>query len=826
MAADQSTYDAFNPQVNVAAPGGVPNFKPAGEGMSFKSSLGEALKGLGDLVGTVTSGVDAIIKSNIEGDRQAVATERDKQISDLEATYGTQAVSQLLRPGELSPAMRGAGAPRTAPTDTMSGPQFPPPEFSETMTPGGQLVGQDKPLPKDINDLPGRANALYNARNDGHISDTYYWGRLADIASDIRSRYPRGYRDYIDNKIQAITGRDPANAYIESLIKDINSNLGDKNKNMDKLLAEFYQGNLVGRPGVTQMIKGLTSGRISYDTGVDFLGALKQEDAKNETALKQYNERKAAGEDAAHSAAVYASTRAPTIVNEYFRGMSTVNGEGVLDISTPEALNRVASEYRQGKRQLSEQVANTLATQVGAWIQAADKAIDEDFQKNGVYRDMANDPEKIKQIKALHLEPLVQLQKAFSTKDLSAAASIKNTVDAVHNDFNLKMVNDKDLGHFGLSLRWLKENVGDQGAAAVLVRQEFQGLLNGFSQKGKAIAAQLMTPDNVYNTLLGAKDYTSLTSAITAIREGAAENGYKVDSPQVKKTYAQLFKDIEDTLAGKDIKPETRQALVKSIFGPDNFNVLREIAPDKKDPYNPNIVVPGYQSLFYRLTQQDIAKNVHDLGPAYEKMYLNWVQTAVRTDLFGRDLVRLNEILTRSGGMNESLYSLNWNTNTKNFEVKVKPVSQEDTTSGRYRFERMSDDKNIRDTVASLNKGLSGMANAAVGLGRSGTDVDGFVLEQLVAAGVTSLDQIGQMPSKVRMAIQNAYAVEAFNKAQGEIRRTKQDELYTNPTFRGDHAVPAPAPTNAVKTESIRPTPVMTRGRPSPMPPAELGPGE
>jgi hypothetical protein len=193
------------------------------------------------------------------------------------------------------------------------------------------------------------------------------------------------------------------------------------------------------------------------------------------------------------------------------------------------------------------------------------------------------------------------------------------------------------------------------------------------------------------------------------------------------------------------------------------------------------------------------------------------MQTAVRTDLFGRDLTRLGEILnTVKGRPEDNLYNIKWDTNTKTMKFESKAPAT---------YEEVGRNRAINDTLASLNKGLSGMANAAVGLGKTGTDVDGFVLEQLIAAGVPGLDQVSQMPSKVRNAIQNAYAQEAFKKAQGEIRRTKQDELYTNPTFRGDNAVPAPA-ANAVKTESIRPAPVMTRGRPSPMPPAELGPGE
>lgn len=776
----QSTYDAFNPQANVPAPGGVPYFKPAGENMAFKSPLGEALRGFGELVGTVTQGVDDIIKSKITGDVETeVDPQRKKQISDLEATYGTQAVNQLLRPGEQTAGMR-AGAPME-PTQAISGPQYPAPEYSESMTPGGLVAGAQK-LPKDINDLPGKINSLYNARNDGHVSDTYYWGRLSDIASDIRSRYPRGYRNYIDNKIQEITGRDPANMYVESLIRDINTNLGDKNKARDKLIEQFYQGTLVGRPGVPQMIQGLTNGTKTFEEGTNFLGSIQRDDDKMATSLKRYQEAKARREGVSDEAAHYANTSAPLIVNSFFRGMKAAGGQnGMPNIATPEDMYRIAAEYKQsGGKTMDKQVAISLATTVSAWYDAASKAIDEDFQKNGVFKDMANDPDKIQKIKDLHLLPLKQLQEAFFQGNVSAAANVTNRNEAAHADYESRILNNKDLSANVLAIDYFRKTLGDQGAAALIEREPIKGLLNDFSQKGKAIAAQLMTPDDVTKQL-GGKDYKSLTASIEAIRTGAREKGYPVDHPQVKKTYQQLFRDIEDTLVGKDIKMETKAEMFKSVFSPDNFRVLREISSDKRDPYNPNVVIPGYQSLFYRLTKSDIAATAKELGPEYTRMYLNWVQTASRTDLFGRDVVRLGEQLDQIKNTPESeLYRIDWNTATKNFDLKINPNSRGDPMSGKLTLARNTM-PGIQDTIASMNKGLTSMANVAKGLGFEGTDIDGFALDQLVQAGVPGLDKVGQMPSKITDAIRNAYAKERFAAEQAKTRRQIQEQKYLSP---------------------------------------------
>lgn len=798
--AETTTYGPINPQVNVAAPGGVPNFKPAGEGMSFKSGLGEALKGLGDLVGTVTQGVDAIIKSNVTGDAEnEVDPERKKMLGDLEATYGTQAVSGLLRPGEKRP---------DANTQPITGPQFPAPEYSEVSQ--ETLTGGPTKLPKDINDLPGKINAIYNARNDGHISETYYWGRLSDIASDIRSRYPRGYRNYIDNKIQEITGRDPANAYIESLIRDINTNLGDKNKDLDKLKAEFYQGNIIGRPGVANILNGLTSGQISVAEGNQLLGKIKAQDALQETHLKNYQEAKARKEDASDAAARYANSIAPMKVNEYFRGIQTINGNEVLDIRTPEDLNRLAMRYKQGNQKIDAKTGIFLATQVSAWIQAADKAIDEDFQKNGVYKDMANDPQKIKQIKDLHLEPLKQLQEAFFKGDVSAVANITNMNTAAHDDFANKMLNDKDFAWNSLALKWLKTTIGDQGAAELLARGPLQGILNSFDAKSKAIMGQFMTPDAV-GKQLGGKDYKSLVDGINAINAGAADLGMSKNHPQVIKTYDQLFQMIEEGLASPDLKPESKTELFKSIFGEANREVLRSVAPDRYDPKQPNKVVPGYQTLFYRLTRKEIAEAAWNSTPEVKGMYLDWIQTAVREDLFKPELTRLGEQLKSVAASNN--YQVVWDTNSKTLRVKVDNqdlstqgiIDRVAADRGTGRSEARGELRNLLDTQSSLNKGLMGMANAARGMGLKGDDVDGFVLEQLVAAGVTGINNVGGMPPKVKEAINSAYLAQKNKMEDAKKKQSERDKLYTSPDFEPPTPAPKPNP-GAVKTISYRPT--------------------
>lgn len=65
-----------------------------------------------------------------------------------------------------------------------------------------------------------RIQTLQNAVSQGKISQTNYYGRLATLSKQLRTKYP-GYEGIVDSTIQSVTGTRPANAYRDALFAEV-----------------------------------------------------------------------------------------------------------------------------------------------------------------------------------------------------------------------------------------------------------------------------------------------------------------------------------------------------------------------------------------------------------------------------------------------------------------------------------------------------------------------------------------------------------------------------------------------------------------------------
>lgn len=102
-------------------------------------------------------------------------------------------------------------------------------------------------LPSQVQRLPVQIDTLGQARANGKLSETDYYARLDALAKDIRSRYP-GYREQIDAAMTKATGVDPANAYIKSVLGDINSFVTGANTDRNKIISEITNSTINGSP--------------------------------------------------------------------------------------------------------------------------------------------------------------------------------------------------------------------------------------------------------------------------------------------------------------------------------------------------------------------------------------------------------------------------------------------------------------------------------------------------------------------------------------------------------------------------------------------------
>lgn len=98
--------------------------------------------------------------------------------------------------------------------------------------------GVSAPTPDGVSEGLEQIQTLQNALSQGKISEVNYYGRLATLSKQLRSKYP-GYESIVDSTIQSVTGTRPANAYRDALFSEIgrlSSEASDSEKAKQKWL--------------------------------------------------------------------------------------------------------------------------------------------------------------------------------------------------------------------------------------------------------------------------------------------------------------------------------------------------------------------------------------------------------------------------------------------------------------------------------------------------------------------------------------------------------------------------------------------------------------
>lgn len=166
MAQTAQAYDLFNPDTNTPQPTEEIRYS---QGAQPNNSLGSLFSGLGDIVTEAATGAQKLFQTKI---REEVAPVVD----------------------EITDRFTGRGP-----------------------SPAG--AGPDSQVPDEITRTGERLSRLTAAEKAGTVLNSHYWGLLDMEARRLRAKYP-GFRDYIDNVFQDMTGSVPANALRRSLMEE------------------------------------------------------------------------------------------------------------------------------------------------------------------------------------------------------------------------------------------------------------------------------------------------------------------------------------------------------------------------------------------------------------------------------------------------------------------------------------------------------------------------------------------------------------------------------------------------------------------------------
>lgn len=206
--------------------------KPVGD-IKADTSSGLALKGVGDVF-------EDVVKGAHEGIQAKAGYDLEQQVRPLQDQYVQANQSALER----------------------------------TQT-GQSLIDPNTPkAPDGVESNIAKAELLHSAKQNGNLTETAYLGKLYSILKDTRSQYP-GFRDYVDKRMSALTGKDVANDYLKSMITDINSYGADKDKDLNHLKTEASALVKEGSIEAGKILNGLHDGSIDYKSGVTKLANVK-----------------------------------------------------------------------------------------------------------------------------------------------------------------------------------------------------------------------------------------------------------------------------------------------------------------------------------------------------------------------------------------------------------------------------------------------------------------------------------------------------------------------------------------------------------------------
>lgn len=95
--------------------------------------------------------------------------------------------------------------------------------------------------PEGMTDGLDQIQTLKNAVDQGKLSEVNYYGRLATLSKQLRSRFP-GYESIVDSTIQSVTGTRPANAYRDAILQEFAQARADASSE-DKFQRQYEKEN-------------------------------------------------------------------------------------------------------------------------------------------------------------------------------------------------------------------------------------------------------------------------------------------------------------------------------------------------------------------------------------------------------------------------------------------------------------------------------------------------------------------------------------------------------------------------------------------------------
>jgi len=608
-----------------------------------------------------------------------------------------------------------------------------------------------QPVPDDVEGVGETVGTLKAAKDGGKISPTMYYARLDSVASSIRNRYP-GYREYIDHKISQVTGVDPANAYIKSLMHDINTAQSARASAANK--EETFVKQNLGTDGVLALWQAhkANPGKVSMD---DIYKRVSEDKVYKENlnirALERAD-RTGTRAEIAIAAADDSTYEVSGKINNFVKNFELTAAGGSSKME--DAVTKLAN----GETKYTPDEKDALGMQIVAQKEKFLQEIDRDWNikdKNGKTRvDYLGGKDKADKLKADLLQPMDRIADLIYNEKWGQAGSAMRAVKAqvAQSKYNLMNSDDPEMNAYWRNVAAVND-LGSNFDKAFFDRV----FIKGVGKSGQNIGDKMKTyiEKEAAGAVTGTPNSKGQPYSAAGTIEQARAAGVK--DPEVFKAIVNIPTMIPD----KNFPDAAKANLINYAFGPANRGVLDQVAADGRDPVTGR-PIEGKTSVFrawtspeitsevIRLDKQDPSKN---LWPKYK----NWADETFQFQLFSREAKDLNTIQMTPN------MEITWDTEKHQFDWKVANKSllnpntaalgltaAEKSIAGGQTQINQADIARGVDSIKRLNEGLKSYSNIA----KAGNDdVESYLLKSLISMGFEPGNNLKGIPAYMVNAI-------------------------------------------------------------------------
>lgn len=561
-------------------------------------------------------------------------------------------------------------------------------------------------VPDAIDAGVSKVQALQSALANGKINDTYYDLRLKSAVTQLRSTYP-GFTDYIDQKVSSITGVNPANAYINNLMQDINRAQTTKKSAVDTAVDTAMKS---GYPQSGAMIQRLQS------EGETFLPKFQQWYSQNTELDASIKRKDALRKDAQGDKAEVGEQRKADWTNEVGSNVAT-NLSSMVKIAgldQPQNILKMVEDGAANPDKYTEAQYKQLGTQLLAQKAVLERQLtarmnqtSKDSQgRTYSYASDVGSEQAASTIKSQLGIYDTMADALINKKDASLAFWAANHSQAILDQSKDNLLSNETIGNFSAKMSNFNELYGPNWTNLVTT---------------SALRKNIDTRMGAYldNDMLDARLGTNSVTMKQHLESVDKLQKQDKISVGMKSRYIGNLVNIVDDIKNPNAPDSDKANVIKYIFSPEGQGILRHIKTDYTDP-NTGKPVTGKYSVFQRLTSDDVVKEVGRLSksdPSIGKMYKNYLENEAGSQLFYKEMQNLNQFTGH-----DDLH-FKYNTGSGNGPPQIELIPPKNTpapgpaglapqapASQGYLFQ-------VQKIVNRVNDGLAGMSRVENGLG-------------------------------------------------------------------------------------------------------------